>query len=221
MLHFIELLIIFALMATYYRFTTKDLQDYLHDSRMTQSTMAELIGMQQQLLGYHLNKATDEIIKKPEIIKFLEENLEAKLDSKNNSKPLNHEKNGVPEIPLEAIGGIGESNLDAITPEMITMYHILPDFPEADVVFPIRGNSMKYKNGDKIACKFIEDTSLIQWGRRFVIDSASQGALFKRLIEKGENVECLSDNEDYKPFTLPKTDIKRLLLVLGSPHTRD
>lgn len=58
----------------------------------------------------------------------------------------------------------------------------------------------------------------IQWGKVYVVDS-SQGSLVKRLFEDKENQEnliCVSDNkENYPPFSIPKSDIRSLSIVIG------
>lgn len=92
---------------------------------------------------------------------------------------------------------------------------------ERGVEFMIRvsGSSMypKYANGDILACKKIHEILFIQWGKVHVIESASQGALVKRIFEHDtDTIRCVSDNkENYPAFLMPKSDIRSLSIVLG------
>jgi hypothetical protein len=64
----------------------------------------------------------------------------------------------------------------------------------------------------------VKDFTLIQWGRVYLIESVSQGYLLKRLYEADEyphKFKCISDSPEFPVFYLPRTDIKRLSLVLG------
>ena len=90
----------------------------------------------------------------------------------------------------------------------------------AEYLIRVSGSSMypKYSNGDLLACKKIRDIMFFQWGKVYVIDS-SQGPLIKRVFEDkadSNNIICVSDNkENYPPFTLPKSDIRSLSMVVG------
>lgn len=127
----------------------------------------------------------------------------------------------LPLIPIDAIAGVPAGDFQGIRFEDCEQYRI-PDFESKGAEFLIRvnGSSMypKYSNGDILACKKIEEILFIQWGKVYVIDS-SQGSLVKRLFEDKENKEyliCVSDNkENYPPFSIPKSDIRSLSIVIG------
>jgi phage repressor protein C with HTH and peptisase S24 domain len=76
----------------------------------------------------------------------------------------------------------------------------------------------KYSNGDILACKKVHEVLFFQWGRVYVVDS-SQGALVKRIFEdkdNPDNILLVSENkEHYPPFSIPKSDIRSLSIVLG------
>lgn len=127
----------------------------------------------------------------------------------------------LPLIPIDAIAGVPAGDFSGVRFEDCEQYRI-PDFENKGAEFLIRvnGSSMypKYSNGDILACKKIEEILFIQWGKVYVIDS-SQGSLVKRLFEDKENKEyliCVSDNkENYPPFSIPKSDIRSLSIVVG------
>lgn len=127
---------------------------------------------------------------------------------------------GVPLIPIDAIAGIPAG--DNLGLRFIDCEHyIVPEFANLNVEYMIRvsGSSMypKYSNGDILACRRIQDILFFQWGKIYVIDS-SQGALVKRVFEDEdpERILLVSDNkEKYPPFSIPKSDIRSVSIVLG------
>ena len=127
----------------------------------------------------------------------------------------------VPLIPVEAIAGLPAGDTLSITAEDCEQYHI-PDFQRIGVEYLIRvsGSSMypKYSNGDLLACRRVSDILFFQWGKVYVIDS-SQGALVKRVFpdpKSDDYILLVSDNkEKYPPFSIPKTDIRSLSIVVG------
>jgi Predicted transcriptional regulator len=127
----------------------------------------------------------------------------------------------VPLLPIDAVAGFSTENTGGITYADCEQYSV-PEFERSGCEFVIRvsGSSMypKYSNGDILACKKIENILFFQWGKPYVIDS-SQGALVKRVFEDKENPDniiLVSDNkENYPPFSIPKSDIRSLSIVLG------
>lgn len=127
----------------------------------------------------------------------------------------------LPLIPIDAIAGVPAGDFSGVRFEDCEQYRI-PDFESKGAEFLIRvnGSSMypKYSNGDILACKKIDQILFIQWGKVYVVDS-SQGSLVKRLFEDKENKDnliCVSDNkENYPPFSIPKSDIRSLSIVIG------
>lgn len=127
---------------------------------------------------------------------------------------------GVPLVPIDAIAGIPAG--DNLGLRFIDCEHyIVPEFANLNVEFMIRvsGSSMypKYSNGDILACRRVQDILFFQWGKIYVIDS-SQGALVKRVFEDEdpERILLVSDNkEKYPPFSIPKSDIRSVSIVLG------
>lgn len=127
---------------------------------------------------------------------------------------------GIPLIPIEAVAGLPTD--DPVGTRFIDCAHyIIPDFANLNVEYMIRvsGSSMypKYSNGDILACRRVHDVLFFQWGKIYVIDS-SQGALVKRVFqdEDPDRILLVSDNrEHYPPFSIPKSDIHSLSIVVG------
>ena len=127
---------------------------------------------------------------------------------------------GIPLIPIDAVAGLpmGES----LAARFIDCAHsFIPEFANLNVEYMIRvsGSSMypKYSNGDILACRRVQDVLFFQWWKIYVIDS-SQGALVKRVFqdEDPDRILLVSDNrEHYPPFSIPKSDIRSLSIVVG------
>lgn len=135
------------------------------------------------------------------------------------SKSSNRQK-GIPLIPIEAVAGFPAADSDGVYLEDCDHYAI-PEFEAKGANFLIRvsGDSMLplYNNGDIIACRKISDILFFQWGGIYVLDT-SQGALVKRVeeCEKDDDcILCVSENPRFKPFQLPKSDIRSLSTIIG------
>ena len=130
-------------------------------------------------------------------------------------------KESIPLIPIDAVAGFNGIDMPGTRLEDCQQYYV-PEFLQLQAEYMIRvsGSSMypKYSSGDILACKKLYSPAFIQWGKIYVIDSA-QGAMVKRLFPCDENQDCIickSDNPNYPPFELPKTEIRSLSIVLGS-----
>ena len=130
-------------------------------------------------------------------------------------------KGSIPLIPIDAVAGFNGIDMPGTRLEDCQQYYV-PEFLQLQAEYMIRvsGSSMypKYSSGDILACKKLYSPAFIQWGKIYVIDSA-QGAMVKRLFPCDENQDsiiCKSDNPNYPPFELPKTEIRSLSIVLGS-----
>lgn len=126
------------------------------------------------------------------------------------------EAKGLPLIPVEAMAGYGAGEFSVLEHE-VTYYNV-PEFKEAEFLIRIKGSSMqpKYNNGDILACKYVKNPLFMQWNKVYVLDT-SQGAMVKRPHPgiNDDTIELRSDNKDYPPFTIPKSDIRSLAIVIG------
>ena len=124
---------------------------------------------------------------------------------------------GIPLIPTEAFAGEITFHFDEIPIE--DMYTV-SEFKQADFLIRVKGDSMspKYNGGDIVACKKIQSLTFFQWHRIYVIRTASQGVIIKR-VEPGNcdsEVKIVSENSKYAPFSLAKKEITDIALVLGA-----
>lgn len=141
-----------------------------------------------------------------------------KIPRPEEYKPAPSENKGIPLFPLEAFAGPGVPVYDDLQAED---YYNVPAFKSSDFLIRITGDSMtpKFCGGDIVACKKVDVRNLkfIQWGRVYVLYTQSNGIMIKRIqpSEKEGCVKCVSDNEKYAPFDVPKSDIVSLALVNG------
>ncbi len=136
------------------------------------------------------------------------------------AKKTSSRHKGIPLIPMEAIAGFPAIDNDGVSFDDCQHYSI-PEFEAkgADFLIRVSGDSMTplYCNGDIIACRKIAEIHFFQWGGVYVLDT-SQGVLVK-YVEECENnddcILCVSENKRYKPFSLPKDDIRSLSTIVG------
>ncbi|WP_205630532.1 XRE family transcriptional regulator [Flavobacterium psychrophilum] len=124
---------------------------------------------------------------------------------------------GIPLIPIEAMAGYGGGETQVL--QLDCEYFSVPTFKGADFLIQVKGSSMypKYNSGDIVACKKLQLNDLFfQWNKVYVLDT-EQGAIIKR-IDIGpddDHVMIVSDNEKYRPFSLHKSKINAISIVMG------
>ncbi len=111
------------------------------------------------------------------------------------------------------------ANAGTLTEEHGSSYELQPiiaQMPRYDFTIQIYGDSMSptYNSGEIVACRDVSHSNFHQWGQVHVL-STSQGNIIKRIYEKGDNIECRSDNDDFPPFVIPKEEIYSFALVVG------
>lgn len=137
----------------------------------------------------------------------------------NSSSPISSKIKTVPLIPIEAMAGWGNGEMQVMDYE--AEHYVVPEFNDLNVDFMVRikGSSMypKYSSGDLVACKKIPLKTFFQWNKTYVLDTI-QGAIVKRIMpsEEEDCISCVSENEKYPPFDLHKTDIYNLAIVVGA-----
>lgn len=98
-------------------------------------------------------------------------------------------------------------------------YYInMPDFSDCDFIVPVYGYSMKpiINNGDKIACKEIQERSFFNYGEVYLVVTDEQ-RMVKRLRKAKEEgyITLSSHNEDYDDIEIPVNKILKLFIVKG------
>lgn len=128
---------------------------------------------------------------------------------------------GIPLIPVEAMAGCFTGSQTVLLQECDR--YVVPAFKNADFLIYVRGDSMqpRYYSGDMVACKMLSPTDLFfQWGKVYVLDT-DQGALIKK-VEQGtddETITLVSENENYKPFQIPRRAVYHIAIVMGLIRT--
>lgn len=130
----------------------------------------------------------------------------------------------LPLIPFVAMGGYNEDNWTALIKDC--PLYAVPDIKTtADFIIKVGGESMspKYIEGDLLVCKMLSEVLFFQWGKTYVVDT-SQGVMVKNIYEDKENKDnilLVSENvEKYPPFSVPRSDIRKIALVVGSMRIR-
>lgn len=127
----------------------------------------------------------------------------------------------IPYVDIEAVGGFGSESL-SIDQSNITDYYDIPLFKnkKVDFICPVRGNSMlpRYQSGDLVACTIVRENTFIQWNEIHVVATRDQGILLKRVKKSKTDgfLTMISEDKDFEPFDVPKSEITGIALVVGS-----
>lgn len=121
-----------------------------------------------------------------------------------------------PRIPYTAAAGSLTSAVEGVTESECEQIPVITAFPSYDFTMFVKGDSMypNLEGGDEVACKRIDSTSFIQWGKVHVLDTA-QGIVIKRVYNDDGNVKCVSYNKEYPDFTISKEEVYSMSLVVG------
>lgn len=90
--------------------------------------------------------------------------------------------------------------------------------------FEIRGDSMlPMEPGSIVICSYVESLSDIKDDRTYVVISREGGIVYKRLkkLNNENNILLISDNPEYKPFTMPLEEIAELWQYYASVSLSD
>ena len=126
------------------------------------------------------------------------------------------ERHTRPRVPLTAAAGSLSVSSIGATLEQCEQMPLIHQMPSYDFTMFIKGDSMspRFESGDEIACRRIDQSRFIQWGKVHVLDT-TQGFIIKRVYEDGDKIRCVSYNPNYSDFSVPKEDILSMNLVVG------
>lgn len=121
-----------------------------------------------------------------------------------------------PRIPYDVTAGSLTEVMQGVTAAECEQVPLIPVFPRYDFTMRITGDSMQpyLHPGDEVACLRVNEATFLQWGRIHVLDT-SQGVVIKKIYDDEKGVRCVSLNDDYPPFVIPKEDIYSYNLVVG------
>lgn len=122
----------------------------------------------------------------------------------------------IPLVTIEAMAGEGQGDMQEMGHD--SQQFVVPTFAGAEFLIGVHGDSMcpKYNSGDIVACKRLSLDTFFQWNKVYVLDT-EQGALIKR-VRQGKDeghVLIVSDNEDYGPYDLHRSEIRSIAIVIG------
>lgn len=204
------------------------LEQFLESKNISKSEFGRLIGVSSAYIS-SMRKSIQPDKLESIALKFPELNIEWLLNGtglmlKEKEELYSSAKGlALPLIPIPAICGYTEDNWSVLAKDC-PLYSV-PDTPSADFLIRTSGDSMqpKYNEGDLLACRMINEVLFFQWGKTYVLDT-SQGVMVKNIYEDKENpknVLLVSENaEKYPPFAIPRSDIRKLALVVGSLRIR-
>ena len=126
----------------------------------------------------------------------------------------------IPLVSVKAIGGNG-NDVFAFSQQDVKERYRIPKFDhkKVDFMIEVEGASMypKYNSGDVVACTIIKESNFMQWHKVHVVATREQGIIIKRIepSDQTDHLRMVSDNEKYKPFDVPTTEITGIALVVG------
>ena len=205
------------------------IKQYIDYKSISVAAFEKSIGMSNASFGKCLKKGgaigTDKLENILSVYSDISPNwlLTGKGDMLRNTTELTPTKDGtgIPLIPVEAMAGCFTGSQTILLQECDR--YVVPAFKNADFLIYVRGDSMqpRYYSGDMVACKMLSPTDLFfQWGKVYVLDT-DQGALIKK-VEQGtddETITLVSENENYKPFLLPRRSVYHIAIVMGLIRT--
>jgi transcriptional regulator with XRE-family HTH domain len=91
--------------------------------------------------------------------------------------------------------------------------------------FPIKGDSMlPVKSGSYIVARFVEDVQQLKNGKTYIVITANDGIVYKRVYDKIEAHNMLllaSDNPKYDPYYVPVNEVLELWEFTCSINTQE
>lgn len=153
---------------------------------------------------------------KHELMKRKKNHADKLQDGEELNPELNPNTNTRPRVPLTAAAGSLSGESIGVTLEQCEQMPLIHQIPAYDFTMFIKGDSMspRFESGDEIACRHIDQSRFIQWGKVHVLDT-TQGFVIKRVYEDGDKIRCVSYNPEYADFSIPKEDILSMSLVVG------
>jgi len=134
--------------------------------------------------------------------------------------PITYYKNKGSKVPYYDVeASLGDVNYIP-TQDQIKGYIDMPETEDCDFIISVRGDSMypTLTNGDKIACKWIFDTEIIQWGNIYLVithDNQRMVKILRKSSQKDDSkLELHSKNAtNFEPIVISKDKVLRLALV--------
>lgn len=203
---------------TYYPAVEDAIKMYLSSTGQSMSDLAEALGVSSQAVSIIIKRGFGASSAKrwAELFGFNKVFLMTGQGSLTNENQI-QDITTVPLIPILAQAGHLSDFADAV--KEYDCERITTPIRGAEVAIPIYGESMtpEYPNGSIVFVKRIDESSYIEWGKTYILDTVN-GSIIKYLApsEKEGYVKCISANPDpkYAPFEIPLQDVKAIFKVI-------
>lgn len=188
-------------------------KDWLKINKINQDEMALRMGYKdRQSLLYHLTKE----VLPYEFKQKLKANGVEVFDVKTI---LTSEQKNYSLIPFYNIDVFAspEKTFDD-NPETPAYFLSVPGFSDCSYALPVCGNSMapKFKNGDVIAVKEINNKDIILYGEAYlVITDEYRVVKIIRKHQDQDKIILMSENPEYDPVEICRDEVRKLYLVKG------
>lgn len=124
----------------------------------------------------------------------------------------------IPLLPVSAIGGSLSGDDIGVMP--YECERILSPIREAELAIRVSGDSMypRYPNGSMVFVRKWDASRYIDYGKYYVLNTTN-GTIIKQVRKgEGETLRCVSVNQDYDPYDIPKSEVRAMYVVLGCLH---
>lgn len=205
-----------------------EFKEIRHKLGLTQKELAERLGVSVNTIQNYEKGGVIPASKDKILGSLLEDSLlkEGSQETGNNtSEDFEEEKFYTYKLPIAAVGGSldGWGATDPIMPWQCE--RVVSPVKGVDLAVPVVGDSMApdYPNGSTVYVKRINPASFINWGQVFVLDTEN-GSILKEVqpCKDDSCIEChsLNPNGKYKPFKVPKIDIRGMYRVVACVSLR-
>lgn len=195
----------------------------------TQEKFSKKIGIKRSLVGAYEEGRSDprlnNLLKMCDVFSISLDNILKKDVSKlPNDQYLKSEDHNVKVLSI-TVDKFGNENIELINQKASAGYlnsysdfefiESLPkfqlpflNFSGTHRAFEIKGDSMlPLTSGSIVIAKFIENLSFIKNNKTYVLLTKDDGIVYKRVESLENSLKLISDNNEYKPYNVSKSDI--------------
>ncbi len=195
----------------------------------TQEKFSKKIGIKRSLVGAYEEGRSDprlnNLLKMCDVFSISLDNILKKDVSKlPNDQYLKSEDQNVKVLSI-TVDKFGNENIELINQKASAGYmnsysdfefiESLPkfqlpflNFSGTHRAFEIKGDSMlPLTSGSIVIAKFIENLSFIKNNKTYVLLTKDDGIVYKRVESLENSLKLISDNNEYKPYNVSKSDI--------------
>lgn len=199
----------------------------------TQKQLAEKLGLKQAAVGaYEEERATPPVTCLVEISKIFSVSLDHLINKDLSQLPPKDWKTKIltrgKEVLAITVDQYNKENVELVSQKASAGYlsgyqdpEYVKDLPKISLpvlpknktyrAFEIQGDSMlPIQPGSIIFGEYVEDTTAIKNGKLYILVTAQEGIVFKRIFnfaDQQEKLLLVSDNRSYEPFAIKTDDV--------------